>query len=341
MSSHRFYCANAAKCSSFVKEESIDLIVTSPPYPMVSMWDDIFCELLDGLQRDFDTLPIFAYERIHSFLDVIWKECYRVLKPGGFACINIGDAVRSFDGEFRLFPNHQRIMQAFLKLGFVCLPPVLWHKPNNSPTKFMGSGMYPCGAYITYEHEYILIFRKGKRRVFKGEEKERRRRSAIFWEERNVWFSDLWDLTGCKQSSSLITSRERTASYPFEIPYRLVSMYSIQGDTVLDPFAGLGTTALACVALNRNSISVDIKQDMVDAFYKRLKKSCDFLKSCSQQRLLRHNEFVQDLPDVKKAKLYRNEYHDISVVSKQEVEIQLPFLDSINLNRDLIDCSYM
>ena len=94
----------------------------------------------------------------------------------------------------------QGLFKACEKLGFINLPNILWHKTTNAPNKFMGSGMLPCGAYVTLEHEWILIFRKGGKRVYKKtEEKEIRRDSSFFWEERNIWFSDIWEIKGVKQ----------------------------------------------------------------------------------------------------------------------------------------------
>src|SRR5690606_1592163 len=141
---------------------------------------------------------------------------------------------------------------AFIRLGFANMPNILWRKQTNAPNKFMGSGMLPAGAYVTLEHEWILVFRKAGKRTFRSEaEKKLRRESAFFWEERNTWFSDLWDLKGVKQKITNSGSRDRSAAYPFELPYRLINMYSVKGDIVLDPFLGTGTTALAAMATER------------------------------------------------------------------------------------------
>lgn len=141
-----------------------------------------------------------AFNKMHDILDAVWHECDRVLAPNGFVCINIGDATRTVDGKFQLFSNHYRIIDYFMKHGYCVMPDILWRKQSNSPNKFMGSGMYPAGAYVTYEHEYILIFRKGGKRVFNEQEKLLRQKSAYFWEERNIWFSDLWDIKGISQN---------------------------------------------------------------------------------------------------------------------------------------------
>ena len=244
---------------SCIPDKSVHLIVTSPPYPMIEMWDDSFAsqdlEISSAIEQKEYSL---AFEKMHRVLDAVWRECDRVLVDNGFVCINIGDATRTFDGNFQLFSNHSRIIQSFLNMGYCVLPDILWHKPSNSPNKFMGSGMYPAGAYVTYEHEYILVFRKGGKREFKGVGRELRQKSAYFWEERNVWFSDIWEIRGTNQTvNGNASSRKRNASFPLEIPYRLVNMYSVEGDTVLDPFAGMGTTNMACMASNRNSIGVE------------------------------------------------------------------------------------
>ena len=161
-----------------VADDSVDLIVTSPPYPMIEMWDGVFASqdgrigdhLAAGRGRD-------ACELMHALLDRAWVEAYRVLKPGGIACINIGDATRNLDSDFQLYANHARILRAFQRLGCAVLPDILWRKPTNAPNKFMGSGMLPVGAYVTYEHEYILVLRKGRRRP-EFERSERRARVA-------------------------------------------------------------------------------------------------------------------------------------------------------------------
>ena len=123
----------------------------------------------------------------------------------------------------------------------------------------MGSGMLPAGAYVTLEHEYVLIFRKDTKREFSSDaEKSARMRSAFFWEERNKWFSDVWDFKGTVQGLNHCDLRSRSAAYPLELAYRLINMYSLYEDTVLDPFLGTGTTTLASIACGRNSIGFEI-----------------------------------------------------------------------------------
>jgi len=134
-----------------LEDGSVQLVVTSPPYPMIEMWDDLFHRM--GCR---------TYDEMHQFLAEVWRECYRVLGEGGIACINIGDALRTVDGTFRLFPNHVRVTEHCEALGFVSLPYILWKKPTTKPNAFLGSGFLPPNAYVTLDCEFILLFRKGK-----------------------------------------------------------------------------------------------------------------------------------------------------------------------------------
>ena len=164
---HKIYFDNS-KDMGAIPAGTAHLVVTSPPYPMIKMWDDMFSDknrnLATALDKD-DGLQ--AFELMHRELDPVWNEIYRILIDGGIACINIGDATRTIGGDFKLYPNHSRILAAMTTAGFSTLPAILWRKPTNAPTKFMGSGMLPAGAYVTLEHEYVLLFRKGPKREFK------------------------------------------------------------------------------------------------------------------------------------------------------------------------------
>jgi len=145
-----------------IKSNTIDLIVTSPPYPMIEMWDSLFSRLNEKIHRALQEGAGFkAFNLMHLELEKVWCEVARVVRPGGTICINIGDATRKIRNNFQLFPNHVRIIQFFQNNGFIVLPSILWRKPTNSPNKFLGSGMLPTNAYVSLEHENILIFRKG------------------------------------------------------------------------------------------------------------------------------------------------------------------------------------
>ena len=341
MTQHDIINANSNNLHS-IENGSVNLIVTSPPYPMIEMWDELFIKQDEKIKKDLDIADGYsAFLKMHSILNKTWAECDRVLSEHGFICINIGDATRTLGGEFQLYSNHSKIIEFFSNLGYSVLPDILWRKPSNSPNKFMGSGMYPAGAYVTYEHEYILIFRKGGKRVFKGEEKLFRQKSAYFWEERNAWFSDLWEIKGTSQTlNHKVSTRERNASFPFEIPYRLVNMYSAENDVVLDPFCGLGTTNLACMTANRNSIGVEIDSEIAKLACEQLNVSKNVLNKIIDSRITSHLNFIETLSDEKKAKCYFNDNHKFLVKTKQETAICLSELAQISRNGSTLLCEY-
>jgi len=335
----------AAQNMEQLKNNSVELVVTSPPYPMIKMWDEIMAGQNPHVQSALDKNDgAHAFELMHRELDKVWAEVERVLTPGGFACINIGDATRTINGEFALYPNHSRIISAFRKLNLSNLPNIIWRKQTNAPNKFMGSGMLPSGAYVTLEHEWILIFRKGGKRQFETKtEKLERMKSSFFWEERNVWFSDLWDLKGTKQKMDNSETRKRSAAFPFELPYRLINMYSLQGDTVLDPFLGTGTTTLAAIATQRNSIGYEIDLMFLDIIKDNIKSTpIAFYNSIIHERLNRHVNFVTERnANPKKGEIkHYNKNLKMQVMTKQESEIDFSVVDSVEDRDSEITATY-
>ena len=330
MTTHKIINSDSSDMS-FIPDKSINLIITSPPYPMIEMWDDMFCKQNSEIKSDIDTgNGISAFIKMHETLNKTWYECDRILADNGFICINIGDATRTINDEFQLYSNHTQIINQFSDMGYSILPDIQWKKPSNSPNKFMGSGMYPAGAYVTYEHEYILIFRKDSKRQFKGQERQLRQKSAYFWEERNVWFSDLWEINGVSQTiTNPKSSRNRNASFPLEIPLRLVNMYSIKGDTVLDPFSGLGITNLACMISNRNSIGIEIDKDIAQLAIDTLNQNVDDLNTIINGRIRRHLSFIDKLPSDKKDKCYLNVPHSFLVKTRQETALEIELLSEL------------
>jgi modification methylase len=326
-----------------VPNSSVDLMVTSPPYPMIEMWDEILSIQNPAIGKALnDNNGNKAFELMHKELDKVWKEVYRVLKDGGFACINIGDATRTIDGKFTLYANASRIMQACLSIGFNPLPEILWRKQTNAPNKFMGSGMLPAGAYVTLEHEQILVLRKGNKRKFiTNEEKLSRQQSAFFWEERNVWFSDLWeDLKGTKQNNIDTSIRERSGAYPFDLPYRIINMYSLRGDMVLDPFLGTGTTTAAAIATGRNSIGVEINPDFERHVFSRCKDMLDFSNNLIEKRIRDHLKFVRARIAGKGQLRYVSKNYGFPVMTNQEIQITFDELKQINVQDKILYAEY-
>ena len=209
---------------------------------MIPQWDALF-----------RALGATDYPGMLTVLSDAWRECFRLLVPGGILAITIGDALRSSRGEFRLWPNHAETQVAATALGFVPLPYLLWKKPTNKPNAFLGSGFLPPNAYVTLDCEFILLFRKGSLRRFPAHDPARDA-SRFSRRERDLWFSQIWsDLRGAPQRSA----HGRTGAFPDALAERLVRMFSVVGDTVLDPFAGTGTTLWAALREGRHAIGVE------------------------------------------------------------------------------------
>jgi DNA modification methylase len=262
-----------------IESGSVQLMVTSPPYPMIAMWDEQFksyqkiSELWQKLDVCGDEATVRQiYDAMHENLAKVWVETYRALCDGGIACINIGDATRSIAGKFQLFPNHARITEICEKIGFITLPYILWKKPTNKPKyngkgAFLGSGFLPPNAYVTLDCEFILLFRKGSLRRFEPKDKQRYD-SAFTKAQRDEWFSQIWTLKGTRQTANEL--ERRTASYPEEIAERLIKMFSIKGETVLDPFLGSGTTTKVALANDRNSIGYEVDAKLLQTIRKKI-----------------------------------------------------------------------
>ena len=314
-------------------DNSVHLMITSPPYPMIQMWDEMFAKQNPKIKKALcNGNGEEAFELMHQELDKVWSEVYRVLDSGGIACINIGDATRTIGGKFQIYTNHRRILNHCLSLGFHALPSILWVKETNKPDKFMGSGMLPPGAYVTLEHEHILVLRKDKKREFnKPEEKFNRQKSAFFWEERNVWFSDKWrDIKGVLQKLEDKELRSRSAAYPFEVVYRLISMFSVQGDIVLDPYLGTGTTTLGAITLGRNSVGFEIDSNFRDIVKKRIEDMRNIANRFNESRIEKHKEFVKGREEKKGKSKYWNKNYKFPVVTRQETNILFPILKDIS-----------
>jgi DNA modification methylase len=321
---HVVHVADARAAVDDLDDDSVDLVVTSPPYPMVEMWDDAFTaqdpaigEALDAEDGDH------AFELMHDLLDEVWAELPRVVRPGGIVVVNVGPATRNL-AEFQQYPNHEAITRRLREHGFQSLPGVLWRKPTNSAAKFMGSGMLPTNAYPTLEHEHILVFRNGGTRSFPPGD-DRRYESAYFWEERNDWFSDLWEVGGERQAltGDAADARERSGAFPLDVPLRLVRMFSVRGDTVLDPFWGTGTTSLAALVAGRSSVGIERDPDLVAAFDERVADAPELSAELARERLQRHREFVAERRADGDEPSYEAEHYDFPVVTKQERRLRL------------------
>lgn len=278
LTQHQIILGNSQNMSE-LSDGSVQLMVTSPPYPMIAMWDELFCKdqtisvlwkKLDADNNDATLRQI--YDAMHNSLGKIWQETYRVLCDGGIAAINIGDATRNIQGKFQLFPNHSRVTEVCEKIGYTTLPYILWKKPTTKPAykgkgAFLGSGFLPPNAYVTLDCEFILLFRKGKLRKFSPHHTERYE-SKFTKAQRDEWFSQIWDFKGTRQTESGL--ERRTAAFPDEVAERLIRMFSVKGETVLDPFLGSGTTMKAAMKNERSSVGYELDKNLLPTINKKI-----------------------------------------------------------------------
>ncbi len=230
-------------------DKSIHLVITSPPYWQLK---DYGSEKQIGFHE--------SYESYINDLNLVWKECHRVLYPGCRLCINIGDqfARSVYYGRYKVIPIRTEIIKFCEAIGFDYMGAVIWQKVTTCNTTggatIMGSFPYPRNGIIKIDYEFILIFKKqGMPPVPTKEQKEHSKMTKDDW---NTYFSGHWYFAGVKQNNHI-------AMFPEELPARLIKMFSFSGETVLDPFLGSGTTSLAARNLGRNSIGYEINQDFI------------------------------------------------------------------------------
>ena len=328
---HRVHVGDARSLP--LEDDSVSLVVTSPPYPMVEMWDESFAAqdpaVGEALERGDGAA---AFDGMHDLLAEAWAEVARVLEPGGIAVVNVGDATRRLDGTFEQYPNAAAVTSRVRETGLSSLPGLLWRKPTNSAAKFMGSGTLPPNAYPTLEHEHLLVFRNGDTRSYPPGDDERYA-SAFFWEERNEWFSDLWEFTGTRQRLADATGealdpdlRERSGAFPLTVPLRLVLMFSTYGETVLDPFWGTGTTSMAALVAGRDSVGVEREAGLVDAFRERVRTAPERSRAVAEERLDAHRQFLAEREEPPN---YDAEHYAFGVVTKAERRIRLRAVESV------------
>jgi len=232
-----------------IDDKSVSLIVTSPPYWQLK---DYGADNQIGFDNDYETYI--------NNLNVVWKECYRVLGSGCRLCINIGDqfARSVYYGRYKVIPIHSEIIRFCETIGFDFMGQIIWQKPTTMNTTgggaVMGSFPFPRNGIVKLDFEYILLFKKKGTAI--RPTAVQKEQSAMTNEEWNNYFSGHWNFAGIKQDTHL-------AMFPDELPKRLIKMFSFVGETVLDPFAGSGTTAKLARALGRNSISYEINRDFM------------------------------------------------------------------------------
>ena len=259
ITTHRLVQGDARRIS-FIKDESVHLAVTSPPYWTLKRYNENPHQL--GHVADYETFL--------SELAQVWREMYRILVPGGRLVCVVGDVClsrRNF-GRHVVFPLHSDIAVICRKIGLDNLNPIIWHKiananyEINNGSKFLGKPYEP-NAIIKNDIEFILMQRKPG--GYRQPTERQRKLSMISKEEYGKWFQQFWNITGA-------STREHPAPFPLELAYRLVRMFSFSGDTVIDPFCGTGTTMVAALKTGRNSIGIEIDPEYCKMAEERLRK---------------------------------------------------------------------
>ena len=249
-----------ARDLSFLQDESIHLVVTSPPYWNLKRYNENPEQL--GHIND--------YESFLSEIEKVWREIFRVLVPGGRLVCVVGDVCvsrRKF-GRHLVFPLHSDICVLCRKIGFDNLNPIIWHKISNASfeannsSKFLGKPYEP-NAIIKNDMEFILMQRKPG--GYRKPTQEQRKLSKIDKKDFNSWFRQIWNIAGA-------STRTHPAPFPLELASRLVRMFFFTSDTVLDPFCGTGTTMIAAIRYGRNSIGIDIDPEYCRMAARYLKK---------------------------------------------------------------------
>jgi DNA modification methylase len=258
----RIYVKNAQQMTDLA-DESVHLVITSPPYFNTKMYAR---EPIAG-----DLGNIHSLEAWLEQIGVVWREVYRVLQPGRKAFINIMNLpIRMGDGKFRTLNLTGKTIDLCEQIGFIFKRDIVWHKTNSVRAHF-GTYPYPGGILINHMHEFILEFEKPEPKGYKkyahltDAQREESKLDKAFWI--SLKKSDVWVM----KPEGSGDRRSHVAPFPYELPYRLIKAFSFVGETVLDPFVGSGTTLLACVDLRRNGVGYEINPEIALEAVQRLR----------------------------------------------------------------------
>ena len=262
-----------ARQLDWIQNESVHLVVTSPPYWTLKRYPENKRQL--GHVDD--------YEHFNDELERVWKHCFRVLVPGGRVVCVVGDVClsRRKNGRHVVMPLHADIVVRTRRLGFDNLSPIIWYKIANAKyevengSSFLGKPYEP-NAIIKNDIEFILMLRKPG--GYRQPTMDQRDSSRLSKEEYSEWFQQIWTLPG-------ESTREHPSPFPEKLAYRLVRMFSFTGDTVLDPFMGTGTTLLAAARCDRHAIGVELEEGYIKIARRRLEKAFGGLFDSDQTEL--------------------------------------------------------
>ena len=262
-----------------LSDNSVHLVITSPPYWQLKDYGT------DNQIGFHDT-----YENYINNLNLVWKECYRTLYNGCRMCVNIGDqfARSVYYGRYKVIPIREEIIKFCENIGFDYMGAIIWQKITTSNTTGggvqMGSYPYPRNGILKLDYEFILIFKKlGEASKPTKEQKELSKMTAEEW---NTFFAGHWNFAGTRQNGHI-------AMFPEELPRRLIKMFSFVGETILDPFAGSGTTSLVAKKLDRNSISFEINSEFIPIIKEKLEVHQKDLSGTSYE-FLKQKEIIKE-----------------------------------------------
>jgi modification methylase len=269
---HRLFQADSRDLS-FLNDESVHLVITSPPYWTLKKYRDHQDQLGD----------IEDYECFLNELDKVWRHCHRVLIPGGRLVCVVGDVClsrRKNGGRHTVVPLHASIQERCRKIGYDNLAPIIWSKIANAIFEASGNGAgflgkpYEPNAIIKNDIEFLLMERKPG--GYRKPSVATRVLSIISSENHKQWFQSIWSgVTGA-------STRTHPAPYPEELAERLIRMFSFVGDTVLDPFMGTGTTTVAAAKWGRNSAGVELDPHYFEMAEKRIRNATETLVTRAQ-----------------------------------------------------------
>ena len=244
--SHHVFFGDARSMRQ-IADRSVHLVVTSPPYWQLKDYGN-------PEQIGFDN----SYQEYINSLNLVWQECYRVLHDGCRLCVNVGDqfARAAYYGRYKVIPIRTEIIRLCETIGCDFMGSIVWQKVTTCNTSgggsVMGSYPHPRNGVVKLDYEHILLFKKHG--TAPSVTAERKSQSKLTAEEWNEFFSGHWSFPGEKQAG-------HSAMFPEELPRRLIRMFSFVGETVLDPFAGSGTTLLAASRNGRNGLGYEINED--------------------------------------------------------------------------------
>lgn len=266
----KLYHGDCLEIMRKMHSESVDMVITSPPYPgNNAMWGELYCE--DN------------FLEAHNFLGEVWRECLRLIRPGGKLAINIANTKRR--------PYLTNTVKTYNEIGENAEPlgEIIWHKGFSTKGTAWGSYCNPSDPALSDQHEYILLFRKWG---------DRAKRPGYFLNPKQFksWRNSIWKIQTVHASSV-----GHRAPFPIEIPQRLILLYSYEGETILDPFLGSGTTAMAAQKLNRKWVGIEIEEDVCRLAENRIRNDnsrLDLFKSRLRWRGQNDRPFRPDLPGI-------------------------------------------